>query len=110
MTEIILTITITLPMPEPPAPDGTKMPEPVLTKEQPLCAAAVCAMERKRHDSIPVMDYRQYRRARRRCCRRIRNWKLPCFTDWTRNGAPYAGRCSGPVPTAPNTARTAPLP
>lgn len=35
MTEIILTITITLPMPEPPAPDGTKMPEPVLTKEQP---------------------------------------------------------------------------
>ena len=36
-----------------------------------MYAAAMCAMERKRHDSIPVMDYRQYRRARRlvhECC------------------------------------------
>ena len=36
-----------------------------------LCAAAMCAMEQKQHDSIPVMDYRQYRRARRlvhECC------------------------------------------
>ena len=36
MTEIVLTITITLPEPERPTPDGTEMPESVLTKEQPL--------------------------------------------------------------------------
>ena len=42
MTEIILTITITLPMPEAPAPDGTKMPEPVLTRAQPpVCRCCV---------------------------------------------------------------------
>lgn len=35
MTEIVVTITITLPEPEPPAPDGTEMPEPLLTREQP---------------------------------------------------------------------------
>ena len=35
MTEIVVTITITLPELEPPAPDGTEMPEPLLTREQP---------------------------------------------------------------------------
>ena len=43
MTEIILTITITLPMPEPLTPDGTEMPEPVLTRGQlPVCRCRVC--------------------------------------------------------------------
>ena len=42
MTEIILTIAITLPEPEPPAPDGTEIPEPVLTREQsPVCRCCV---------------------------------------------------------------------
>ena len=35
------------------------------------CAAAMCAMATGQRDKIPVMDYRQYRRARRlvhECC------------------------------------------
>ena len=41
----------------------------------------------------------------RRCCRWTGNWKRPCSTAWTPNGAPSAGRCSPPAPTGPNTAR-----
>ena len=29
----------------------------------------------------------------RRCCRWTENWKRPCSTAWTPNGAPSAGRC-----------------
>ena len=44
----------------------------------------------------------------RRCCRWTENWKRPCSTAWTPNGAPSAGRCSPPAPTGPNTARNVP--
>ena len=40
----------------------------------------------------------------RRCCRWTGNWKRPCSTAWTPNGAPSAGRCSPQAPTGPNTA------
>ena len=36
------------------------------------------------------------------------NWKRPCSTAWTPNGALSAGRCSPPAPTGPNTARNVP--
>ena len=36
------------------------------------------------------------------------NWKRPCSTAWTPNGAPSAGRCSPPAPTGLNTARNVP--
>ena len=39
---------------------------------------------------------------------KYRNWKRPCSTAWTPNGAPSAGRCLPPVPTGPNTARNVP--
>lgn len=42
-----------------------------MQKSSRRCAAAMCAMETKRREKIPVMDYRQYRRARRlvhECC------------------------------------------
>ena len=88
-------------------------------------------MKKSKPEPIPVMDYRQYRRARRlvheccnydggncialddgeecvcvqsisysllcrwfrggRCCRWTENWKRPCSTAWTPNGAPSAG-------------------
>ena len=101
-------------------------------------------MKKSKPEPIPVMDYRQYRRARRlvhECCNYDggncialddgeecvcvqsisysllcrwfraavlpldRNWKRPCSTAWTPNGAPSAGRCSPPAPTGLNTAR-----
>ena len=42
-----------------------------MQKSSRRCAAAMCAMATKQHEKIPVMDYRQYRRARRlvhECC------------------------------------------
>ena len=44
----------------------------------------------------------------RRCCRWTGNWKRPCSTAWTPNGAPSAGRCSPRLQTGPNTARNVP--
>ena len=95
-------------------------------------------MNRQR-EAIPIMDYRQYRRARRlvhNCCnydggnclalddgeecicvqsisyallcRCIESLKRPCFTVPRPNAAPSAGPCSGPLPTGPSIARSAP--
>lgn len=42
-----------------------------MQKSSRRCVAAMCAMATGQHDKIPVMDYQQYRRARRlvhECC------------------------------------------
>ena len=157
MKQIILPVTVHLNIRLPLAllqPEPADAPTARSRRPMPARAAATAAgvgsasMKKSKPEPILVMDYRQYRRARRLvheccnydggncialddgeecvcvqsisysllcrwfraavCCRWTGNWKRPCSTAWTPNGAPSAGRCSPPAPTGPNTARNVP--